>query len=406
MIVLEAIGINSMRKIVVNILLFAWILGGRLLLPRTSGIALWGMLTGFSAAGVILLKELHKWLHCVVFHRQRPFPIYWNLLLLVCSVMLMLMAFEGVLQFQAQRKGEKRLLTMPEEWKRRDTDVPGAGKAYYWHGKLHVLNEFDMRRTAPFTSKNPNVARIMVLGDSLTYGKGVDVNDTYPAVMERMLSQDFRVEVLNLGVNGYQSEQIFQQMLMFAPELQPDIIVYGVCLNDFLDAGEEENARGARRGWKIPLPESAKQFLISRTLTGEFFNKAYDDALMRLGLRADFISNILAGMYHYQLRFTRDMTAMNFVAVSQGLPPIVSMVLDAYPVYNGRNQQVARLAETIMQLAQMDMISTEEYYKTYSGRRFAVSPWEGHPNEEAHRIFAEAFVRRLREHPALQPYKR
>ncbi|GAK48806.1 hypothetical protein U14_00013 [Candidatus Moduliflexus flocculans] len=395
-----------MRKIVLNILLLAGVVGGSLLVPHTSGIALWGLLTGLSAVIVILLKELHELLNRIIFHRKRPLSGYWNLLLVVCSVMLIVMAFEGILQFQAQRNGEKRLLTMPEEWKRRNVAIPDVGKAYYWHGALHLFNEFGMRRTEPFTSKNPEIGRVMVLGDSLTYGKGIDANDTYPSVIESMLSQDFRIEVLNLGINGYQSEQIAELLYWFAPKLQPDVIVYGVCLNDFLDAGEEENARGARRGWKIPLPESAKQFLISRTFAGEFFNKAYDDALMRVGLRVDFISNILAGMYHYQLRFTRDVTEMNFFAVSQGFPPIVAMVLDAYPVYNGRNQQVARLAEKILELAHIDVISTEEYYKTYSGRRFAVSPWEGHPNEEAHRIFAEAFARRLREHPALQPYKR
>ena len=379
--------------------------GGGWLVPHSSGIALWGLLTGLSAATIALQREVHL-LALRLRHRHRPLAAYWNLLLAVCSVMLMITAFEGVLQFQARRSGDKHLLTMPEEWKRRDTVVPGAGRAYYWHGKLHVFNEFGMRHIEPFSVKDPNTARIMVLGDSLTYGKGVDVNDAYPAVMERILAADFRVEVLNLGINGSQSEQIFQVMTMFAPELQPDIIVYGVCLNDFLDAGEEQQTAGAQKRWKIPLPESVKQFLISRTLTGQFFEKAYDDALMRLGLRRDFISNILTGMPHYQLRFTRDMTAMNLVALAQGFPPVVAMVLDAYPVYNGRDHQVARLAETIMQLARINVISSEEYYRAYSGRRFAVSRWEGHPNEEAHRIFAEAFVRVLREHPALQRYKR
>ena len=379
-------------------------LGGGWLVPHASGVALWGLLTGLSAAAVALLREAHL-LALRLRHRHRPLAVYWNLLLAVCSVMLTITAFEGILQFQARRNGEKRLLTMPEEWKRRETVVPGAGKAYYWHGKLHVFNEFGMRRTAPFSPKDQNTARIMVLGDSLTYGKGVDVNDAYPAVMERILAADFRVEVLNLGVNGYQSEQIFQVMMMFTPELQPDILVYGVCLNDFLDAGEEQQTAGAQKRWKIPLPEFAKQLLISRTLTGQFFEKAYDDALMRLGLRTDFISNILADIHNYQLRFTRDMTAMNLLAITQGFPPVVAMVLDAYPVYNGRDHQVARLAETIMRLAHINVISTEEYYRACSGRRFAVSRWEGHPNEEAHRIFAEAFVRVLREHPALQPYK-
>ena len=167
-------------------------LGSGWLVPHSSGIALWGLLTGLSAAAVVLLREAHL-LALRLCHRHRPLAVYWNLLLAVCSVMLTITAFEGILQFQARRNGEKRLLTMPEEWKRRETVVPGAGKAYYWHGKLHVFNEFGMRRTAPFSPKDQNTARIMVLGDSLTYGKGVDVNDAYPAVMERILAEDFRV---------------------------------------------------------------------------------------------------------------------------------------------------------------------------------------------------------------------
>ncbi len=381
------------------------IIGGWRLLPDSSGIWTWALLTIILAALILCIREIHL-LTLRLFHRESKLSTYWNVLLLVCSIMLILTAFEGVLRIQAQRKGEKRLLTMPEEWERREAFVPGAVEAYYWHGKLHVSNEYNMRRTEPFTAKNPETCRIIVVGDSLTYGSGIAQEDTYSAIMQRELHTDFRVEVLNMGIPGYQSEDVYALLLSAVPQLTPDIVVYGVCLNDFLGSSELQRSREQLHAYAVPLPISFKQHMIEQTAAGEFFERAYNDVLMRLGLRATFLSNILDGLYDYQLRFTRDVTAMNYFVLTNELPPITAMVLDQYPVYHGRSYQVARLAETSLQLAGMDVIATEEYYKTYDGRKLNVSPWEGHPNEEANRIFAEAFVRRLREHPALQPYKR
>ncbi|GAK48805.1 hypothetical protein U14_00012 [Candidatus Moduliflexus flocculans] len=389
-----------------TLLLLACLVGGSLLVPHTSGIALWGLLTGLSAVIIILLKEQHELLNCLVFHRQRPLSGYWNLLLVVCSVMLIVTAFEGVLQFQAQRNGEKRLLTLPQEWERYDTYVPGAKEAYYWHGKLHVFNEYGMRCTTPFTAKNSERCRIIVIGDSLTYGLGIAEEDTYTAIMQRELEKDFRVEVLNLGICTYQSEDIYTLLLSAVPQLTPDLVVYGVCLNDFLISTETERTHARLRAYAFPLPKAAKQFMLDQTLAGQFFERAYHEALMRLGLRATFLSNILDGLNDYQLRFTRDMTAMNFFVISNGLPPITAMVLDQYPVYHGRQHRVAQLAETILELARMNVIPTENYYKTYSGRQLHVSKWEGHPNEEANRIFAAHLIERLREHPVLQQYRK
>lgn len=378
------------------------------LLPRSSGVLTYLWLTILLSCALLALRTLHLLIASLMFRRQPGLTAYGNFLLAFISAMLVVMAFESFLQFQAKHAGEgnARLLTMPKEWEERPVFVEGSVGAKYWHGKLHVYNEYGMRRTTPFTAKTPEIGRIMVLGDSLTYGKGVDANDTYPSLMERMLSQEFRVEVLNLGISGYQSQDILRLLLAAAPELKPDIIVYGVCLNDFLETGEGQESRENRRGWQIPLPLPAKQFFIKQTLFGQFLEKAYDDLLMRLGLRADFLSNILRGLHHYQLRFTRDVTIMDFFAENAGFPPIVAMTLDQFPEVNGRGQQVARIAETCLQLAGMDVIPTEEYYQTYNGKTFMVSEWEGHPNEEAHRLFAEAFVRRLRQHPALQPYKK
>ena len=50
----------------------------------------------------------------------------------------------------AGAKSRHWLLSLPEEWKRREVSVPGAWRAFYWHGALHVLNEDHLRWSQPF----------------------------------------------------------------------------------------------------------------------------------------------------------------------------------------------------------------------------------------------------------------
>ncbi|MBD3309308.1 hypothetical protein GF339_23125 [candidate division KSB3 bacterium] len=377
------------------------------LIKASSGIMTYALLTIELSLVVGCLRELHRLINSLIGHNS-ALTGYLNLLLVVWSVMGVLLVFEGYLHLTHQASPEQAIasLTMPDEWKARPVEIEGAAGAEYWHGKLHVYNDAGMRRTTPFPPKKPDQCRIMVVGDSLTYGKGVDAADPYPQRIETGLSSTHRVEVLNLGILGVQSEDILKIIVTYAPQLRPDLILYGVCQNDFLESGEGQGARERREQWAFPLPASWKQFMIQHTLSGEFFERSYDALLMRLGLRADFYSNILQDLYTYQIRFTRDMTVMNLFAVQNGLPPIVAMVLDQAPVFEGRGHQVSRLAERIMRIVGMTVIPTEEYYRTYNGRVMKVSPWEGHPNKEAHQIFADAFVRTLQHHPVLQQYKK
>lgn len=142
---------------------------------------------------------------------------------------------EGIVR---QALARHEALTLPDAWRRRKERLEGATSAYTWHGALHVHDEEGFRRlNGPFAAKDPKTFRIMVVGDSLTYGLGVAEEWTYSSLLEQSLQPDYRVEVVNLGRSGYQSADNLSVLHRILPQLEPDLVVHAVCLNDFLPSG-------------------------------------------------------------------------------------------------------------------------------------------------------------------------
>ena len=300
---------------------------------------------------------------------------------------------------KASRRG---VLTLPEAWKKRPVEIPGSIRSYYWHEVLHVHDQHSFRRATPLPPKTEGVFRIMVIGDSITYGEGVDVRWIYPTLIEEQLAKDFSVEVLNLGASGRQSEDILLILKRFLPELSPNLVLYGVCHNDFLPSGIGQYTKK----YPFPMPESWKEFFLGRTRVAHFVDGAYDVIARALGLRADFFDDILRDFDGYQERFGRDVKTMNDFVLAQGLPPIVTMVFDQVPNVARTSYQVTQHAERLLKAAGMTVIETEDYYRRFEGRNLRVSQWEGHPDEEAHAIFAGMFLDRIRSLVDLEPYRR
>jgi lysophospholipase L1-like esterase len=368
----------------------------------------WGPLTILLVAAIPVLallcfREIHLFAGAVLGRETRP-ALYSNLILAVCSAGLVLAAAELFLQVAHERRAAEpdAALTIPEEWKKRPVAVEGSRYSYYWHGILHVHDDRDMRRASPFPEKDESRCRIAVFGDSLTYGYGVGEDRNYPRLIEAALSDRYRVEVLNLGVSGRQSADILVMMREYIPRLDPDLVVYGVCLNDLLDSGEGQGSNRMRYAWSFPWPGWFKRELRARTLMAEILEKAYDNLLLKTGLRRDFFDDILKDFDGYQARFGRDLRQMNTFVQQRGLPPVVAMVLNQYPHVDSRGHKIARVAEMRMREVGVTVAPTEEYYRKNDGREMNVSRWEGHPNEEAHRLFARYLLPYLNGQEALE----
>jgi lysophospholipase L1-like esterase len=96
----------------------------------------------------------------------------------------------------------------------------------------YVINSHGRRDSTP-PGNDSLAVQVLVVGDSFTFGAGNAEPDVWTAVMGRTLTaRGFRVEVVNAGVEGYDthSEALYLEELV--PELHPDVVVLGFLAND------------------------------------------------------------------------------------------------------------------------------------------------------------------------------
>lgn len=91
-------------------------------------------------------------------------------------------------------------------------------------------------RGEPVDVEKPvGVHRIVMLGDSITFGNAVEWNETFSFILQQMLNEragSRKFEVLNLGVSGYNTRQELATLSELGLRYSPDLIVLNVCLND------------------------------------------------------------------------------------------------------------------------------------------------------------------------------
>jgi lysophospholipase L1-like esterase len=79
----------------------------------------------------------------------------------------------------------------------------------------------------------PGKLRIAMLGDSLTVGWGVPVEDTFAKRVERMYAAaGIDAEVINFGVGNYNTVQEVQAFLATGHRYRPDVVVLNYFVND------------------------------------------------------------------------------------------------------------------------------------------------------------------------------
>lgn len=88
--------------------------------------------------------------------------------------------------------------------------------------------------------KPPGRVRVFAAGDSMVYGLGVENDEAFPAVLERL---DPSLEVVNAGVPAYSGAEELVQLREEIAVLRPDVVVVAYFWNDLFGAYPGRYAR-------------------------------------------------------------------------------------------------------------------------------------------------------------------
>ncbi len=137
---------------------------------------------------------------------------------------------------------------------------------------LVSVNSLGFRGPDVTSPKPPGRFRVVVVGDSLTLGWGVGDDETYSARLEQQLRRRFPtrdLDVVNLGVGGYNTRQEVTLLARNVSRLQPDLVLVGFYSNDVPDTLEDTGGGSGGGALIVPAnPTTGQRLHMNPTPTG------------------------------------------------------------------------------------------------------------------------------------------
>lgn len=201
----------------------------------------------------------------IAFFRAGPRVVRWttNIYVLLFSTAIMLLAVEwglrvfnpfGVSFFHHLPYHMQGMVDHPELGYKHPASVE------YMLGSSRIqLNSRGLRDEEIPLAKPGEEKRILVLGDSVAFGWGVSQGETFSDYMEPLLDERTgdRWQVINTGVNGYNTDQEARFLLTEGIRYSPDYVLLVYVSND-IEPRLDPNSITWRRypSWPSSLPEA------------------------------------------------------------------------------------------------------------------------------------------------------
>lgn len=118
-----------------------------------------------------------------------------------------------------------------------DSDNPLIGHVHKPNTSMRLMDvEVDINsdglRDKEYPVSRDNKYRIIFLGDSLTFGWGVEQEDTFQYILEESLNANRPTEIINFGIGNYNTEQEVNLFIEKGLKYKPDKVVLFYFIND------------------------------------------------------------------------------------------------------------------------------------------------------------------------------
>lgn len=305
--------------------------------------------------------------------------------MVICSMMVGLGALETMLYFTY-----------------RDVQIGGGDSPSTWtfRKRYYHLNSRGFRDKEVDVRKPADVGRILVLGDSFSFGAGIKrAEDTYPALLDHKLGPEW--EVINSGVRGWSTADELAFLKSEGLALKPDLLIVGHVLNDAETPElKEAKVRRAIKSWLIP--QGLHIFLMKSSFTYYLSDRSIRGLVDNWGRSSDQPTGHDAYLHaiHQEPNwrdYARIVADLAAVAKSQDLPviwmsfPNIRHAKAAdYPF-----EQVRRKLRDLAVGQGFHYLDLYEPLRATEEETLTVSPWDDHPNEAVHAVAASELQRMM-----------
>jgi lysophospholipase L1-like esterase len=340
-------------------------------------------------------------------HAASFFGLLKELTLSICTVMLVLLLFEVLFRLFDIRG---YYLPKTQDWyyallprSERLPGVLGQFKPYstfrvryesnprgYFdkdNGIAYRLNNYGFRDHDYTQEKPEGVKRIIVLGDSFTYGVGVRSEHTFCNRLKQLLAEaGFSVEVLNLSVSGWCTRDEVAYLQNMGMKFSPDLILVAYVLNDADYAG----------GLDVEVWTGFRQWYEKSSLRWSYFlSYVYAKVAQRT-----FVKSYVPDMTNRSRRETDKWTA-SFMELDRGKELagsnraqfaviILPFMYDFTP-----SHPFLPIHHMIEKHCKQSGIPVRDLLPVFMGHDYVklwVHATDSHPNEIGHKIIAEALA--------------
>lgn len=287
---------------------------------------------------------------------------------------------------------------------------PGGAVTYH-------INGLGFRGPMPEAQPRPGARRVVLLGDSFTFGEGVHWPDTFAARLSRQFESATPagegtaggIECIDLAVPGTDTRDQLEILRRVGIDLQPGLVMLVFTCNDFLTSGlfpergdersklqeaEFANVVGMYLGQYEPAHGLAQWSRLYDLLARRWQQRRLYERWVAtmVGPETQSARQAIWQQRQQQLRQMRDLCrerGSNFAVVL--FPTLVRLGAD-YPLAS-----LHRELEEFCRAEQIPLLDLLEPLSRFEDRTLWVHPTDHHPNERAHEIAAEAlgpFLRR------------
>lgn len=266
-------------------------------------------------------------------------------------------------------------------------------------------------REKPFKTKKPEgTFRIIVLGDSFSWGVGISEDKRYSNILEKLLNSRYKFkkfEVINLSVLGFPTVEERNLLIRMKDIVQPDLIIVGFCINDPKHGSQGSSPE--RENFKRKIEN---KFAPISKFMSKIGLKELSNFIIKSIWKFSELTNLIPTWQEVVDRaynpnskewneFLKALRDIKRVSDEMNLPPPIFAVLNhgtsaSKPTNYERPNKELRLYMKWWHQAEkaakkrgfMTCNMEEEIKRELSNTPLGVNKWDAHPSEKLHEIYA------------------